>query len=405
VGSATAGTCPDAAANQTIEMWSPLTGPDGDEMSDLAARFSSENEWGITVNHVPQPDYMRSLTTPGGVLPALTVARVINVGELASRHVLRPFSADLMAIFGEDRAADFPENLWARGEFNGERYSIPLDGSPLVMYYNKDMFAAANVEEPGTEPWTKAEFEAALAALETSGVQPISLGTGFQAGVLFHTFIYQFGGALTNEDGTEVTFASPEGVEALTYLKKLRDESGSTASGGGDPEVQPFTAGTAAIVIHGPWHISNMVQLPFAGFAPLPQVGDNYAVWGGSHQFALTTDDAAKQAAAMCWISWMSDNSVQWGAAGQVPARTSVREDPELATVAAPIAAVAGSSSAVQLLPQVPALEDAVWGRGYGPAVDAILLGDQTDIQAALTAAQATSQQIVDDNAAQFATP
>ena len=44
-------------------MWSPLTGPDGDEMSALAQRFSSENEWGITVNHVPQPDYMQSLTT------------------------------------------------------------------------------------------------------------------------------------------------------------------------------------------------------------------------------------------------------------------------------------------------------------------------------------------------------
>jgi len=397
-------TCPDAAADQTIEMWSPLTGPDGDEMSALATQFSSENEWGITVNHVPQPDYIRSLTTPGGVLPAMSIVRVINVGELAARNVLRPFTDETMALF-TDLESDFPEGVWSRGEYNGQRYSIPLDASPLVLYYNKDMFAAANLEEPGTEPMTAEEFDAAFTALKDSGVQPISIGTGFQAGVLFHTLIYQYGGALTNEEGTEVTFNSEQGVQALTTLQQLRTDSGSTASGTGDPEVQEFQAGQSAMVIHGPWHISNLIQTPSTGFAPVPQWGDQYAVWGSSHQFALTTDDPAQQAAATCWMRWLSDNSVGWAAAGQVPARNSVREDPALATDAPAIAAVAGSADSLVILPQVPALESAVWGQGYGPAVDAVLLGEQSDIQAALDSAQQTSQQLVDDNAEQFANP
>jgi multiple sugar transport system substrate-binding protein len=383
-------------------MWSPLTGPDGDEMTALAQRFSQENEWGITVNHVPQPDYMRSLTTPGQ-LPTMSIVRVINVGELAARNVLRPYTDEVMSVIG-DLQSDFPEDVWTRGEFNGQRYSIPLDDSPLVLYYNKDMFQAAGVPEPTTTPMTKEEFDNAVTKLKDSGVQPMSLGTAFQAGVLFHTLIYQYGGALTNEDGTQVTFNSPEGVQALTYLKQLRDDTGSQASGTGDPEVQEFTSGQSAMVIHGPWHISNVIQLPFAGFAPVPQWGDEYAVWGSSHQFALTTDDPAQQAAAACWIRWASDNSVAWAKAGQAPARNSVREEPNLATDAPGIAAVAGSVPAIHLLPQVPALESAVWGQGYGPAVDAVLLGQETDVQAALDSAQQTSQQLVDDNAEQYAT-
>jgi len=384
-------------------MWSPLTGPDGDEMSALATRFSQENEWGITVNHVPQPDYMRSLTTPGQ-LPAMSIVRVINVGELAARNVLRPFTDETMALFS-GLESDFPEGVWSRGEYNGQRYSIPLDASPLVLYYNKDMFTAANVEAPGTEPMTAEQFDAAFTALKNSGVQPISIGTGFQAGVLFHTLIYQYGGALTNEDGTQATFNSAEGVQALTKLQQLRTDSGSTASGTGDPEVQEFSSGQSAMVIHGPWHISNLIQDPKVGFAPVPQWGPNYAVWGSSHQFALTTDDPAQQAAAACWMRWLSDNSVGWAAAGQAPARNSVRQDPALATEAPAIAAVASSADSLVILPQVPALESAVWGQGYGPAVDAILLGEQTDIQAALDGAQQASQQLIDDNAEQFANP
>jgi multiple sugar transport system substrate-binding protein len=116
----------------------------------------------------------------------------------------------------------------------------------------------------------------------------------------------------------------------------------------------------------------------------------------------LTTDDPAQQAAATCWMRWLSDNSVGWAQAGQVPARNSVRDEPNLATDAPAIAAVAGSADSLVILPQVPALESAVWGQGYGPAVDAVLLGEQTDIQAALDSAQQTSQQIVDDNAQQY---
>src|SRR5688500_6684255 len=54
-------TCPAEAEGQSIEMWSPLTGPDGETMTGLAERFSSENELGISVEHVAQPEYVQKL--------------------------------------------------------------------------------------------------------------------------------------------------------------------------------------------------------------------------------------------------------------------------------------------------------------------------------------------------------
>ena len=378
--------CPAGVQGKSIEMWSPFTGGDGDEMTALAERFSSENPCDITVTHVAQPEYQQKLeaAAAAGGLPAMTAVHATRVAALASRNVLKPFGPEAMAVLGEDLAGNFPEDLWSRGEYKGERYSIPLDVHPLIMFYNKDLFEAAGVEEPGTEPWTSAEFEDALAKLEASGVTPLSLGNAFQAAALFQALIRQYGGSLTDEAGTTATYNSEAGVKALEKIKELKDKYTPDIAGTGDPEVNFFKEGNVGMVFHGPWWISDLSKLDFVGFAPLPTIGDQPATWGGSHHLALTSDDPATQAAAALWIKWISDNSAEWAAAGQVPARQSVRDDPNLASVAAPIASVAESANMVALPAPVAGLEDALWGQGFGPLIDAYLAGDQTDAQAAL---------------------
>jgi multiple sugar transport system substrate-binding protein len=386
-----------------IEMWSPFTGPDGDEMTGLADRFSSENACKITVTHVAQPEYVQKLeaAAAAGQLPAMTAVRAINVGQLAARNVLKPFNDDVMAILGDDLAGDFPEDLWSLGVYKDQRYSIPLDVNPLIMFYNKDLFEKAGIEPPGTEPWTREQFEDALAKLEAINVTPVSLGTAFQAAALWQALVRQYGGALTDEAGTKATYNSDAGVKALDKIKELRDKYTPDVSGTGDPEVNVFKQGNVGMTFHGPWWISDLAKIDFVGFAPLPTIGDEPATWGGSHQLALTTDDPAAQAAAAVWIKWLSDNSSQWAKAGQVPARTSAREDPELTTIAPPIANIIESANTVKILPPVPALEPALWDQ-FGPVIDAYLAGDVTDAKAALDEANAKSQQVIDENVSTF---
>lgn len=405
-GATGAGACGDAAQGQQITMWSPLTGPDGDEMTALANQFSQENGQGIKVTHTAQPEYLQKLNTAaaGNSLPEMTVIRAGDIGEMAIRNVLKPMSEAALTVAGgaDTLKPQFPEAIWNVGEVKGTRYTIPLDVHPLVLYYNKDMFQKAGITMPTDRPMTKEEFESAVDALNKDGVAGVSIGTAFQAGTLFQTLIRQFGGDIVNADGTQATYNSEQGVQAANYIRDLKQKNTPEVNGAGDPEVKLFQQQKAAMVFHGPWHISDMVKLPFVGFAQLPQIGDTYSVWGNSHQLGLTIEDPAKQAAAACWIGWLSQNSVQWARAGQIPARESAREGGQLQSVSPPVAAFAAEAESVKLLPPVPALEGALWGQGFEPALNAYLLGQQQDIKAAFDEAVAKSNQIIQQNAERY---
>jgi multiple sugar transport system substrate-binding protein len=405
-GAASAGACSDAGKDQQITMWSPLTGPDGDEMTSLANAFSQENSLGIKVTHTAQPEYLQKLNTAaaGQSLPDMTVIRAGDIGEMVARNVLKPMSdAALTEAGGADTLkGQFTEAVWNVGEVDGNRYAIPLDIHPLVLYYNKDMFQKAGITVPTDRPMTKDEFEKAVDALNKDGIAGVAIGTAFQTGAWFQALIREFGGDITNADGTEATYNSEQGVQAATYIHDLKAKTTPQVNGAGDPEVKLFQQQRAAMVFHGPWHISDMVKLPFVGFAQMPQIGSSYSVWGNSHQLAMTTEDAAKQAAAGCWIGWLSQNSVQWAKAGQVPARQSARESADLATVSPPVAAFANEVESVKLLPPVPGLEGALWGQGFEPPLNAYLLGQQQDIKKGLDDGVVKSNQIIQENAAKY---
>lgn len=404
-GGTAASECPADVQGGQVTMWSPLTGGDGDEMTRLAQQFSEENPNGITVQHVPQPEYLQKLNTAaaGGNLPDMSVIRSGDIAEMAERNIVQPMSDEVLNIIGgEGLAQDFPEDVWQIAEYNGERYGIPLDVIVQVLYYNTQMFEEAGIEMPTDRPMTREEFEAAAEQLTQNGVAGVAIGTLYSAETFFHTLILQFGGDLANEEGTEAAYNSEAGVRALEYIQQLKQQYTPNISGQGDPEVTQFQQGRAAMVMHGPWWISGLQELPFTGFAMIPQFGDEYALPAGSHHLSLTTDDPARQAAAACWIGWLSENSVQWAAAGQIPARTSQREDPAIEEINPAVAAFAPSAEAARFLPQVPGLGAAVGPEGIGRAVNPVLLGQQTDIQAALDQAAQRSNQLIEQNAQQY---
>lgn len=403
-GGAATTSCPDTAQGARVAMWSPLTGPDGAIMTQLTTRFNEENAQKIQVLHVPQPEYLQKLTTAAGgnTLPELTIIRASDIGEMAVRNVIKPMgNAALTILGGSNLAGEFPESIWQGGEYNGQRYAVPLDVHPLVLYYNKDMFQQAGITVPTDRPMTRQEFEAAADALNKDGVSGIAIGS---LAVLFETILNQFGGSVVNEDGTQATFNSDAGVQALTYLQQIHQKYSPGLSGAGDPEVTRFQQGKAAMVIHGPWQIPNLMRLPTTGVAMVPQFGNQFAVWGNSHALALTSDDPARQAAAACWVGWLSENSSLWATAGMIPARESVRTSEELKTVAPVITIFGEEVNHVSLLPSVPGIGGAIRPEGYDRAVNAVLIDQRTDIKAVLDEAAQRSNQLLEQNRAKYRT-
>jgi multiple sugar transport system substrate-binding protein len=154
----------------------------------------------------------------------MTVVRVINVGELAARNVLRPFTEETMAILGEDFGSDFPENVWVRGEYQGERYSIPLDIHTLVMYYNRDLFAGSGAKEPdATWQWDAEFLDAAKRVTDLNKKQfglvfPNVTSLGDQHLELLRTW----GADWYDPEMKEARINSPAAVEALQFVADLR---------------------------------------------------------------------------------------------------------------------------------------------------------------------------------------
>ena len=94
-----------------------------------------------------------------------------------------------------------------------------------------------------------------------------------------------------------------------------------------DAQAVAFRQGKNALTWDGIWMMNEWAKVKSLdwGAAPMPTIGDQQAVWASSHNFTVTTQaqkDPNKLQASKVFISWISDQSIEWAKAGQIPARS-----------------------------------------------------------------------------------
>jgi len=395
-------TCSEEAQGAQISYWNNFTGPDGQFMANLVDRFNAENQSGIQVTMTVQPDYYQTVNAAAAsrTLPDMLQIHGLEIPTSAIRRVIRPLPEDVLATMNID-SSDFPESVWAASEYNGERYSIPLDIHGLVMWYNRAQWEAAGIEDPAGKVLSREEYEAALSALKENndGTMAWAVTNGFPSNWMFESLLLQFGGSWFNEDATEATWNSEAGVQALQYLKD-QQAAYSQPNLEVDAGITAFKQGTNSTEWNGTWHVSNLAGEGFenGSGAPLPQIGNQYGVRGNSHTLALGAngEDPAKTAAAACVISFISENSLEWvQGAGHIPARNSVRESEEFQATQ-PQASYAVMADNAVFPPAVPGLGDAL--AQLDQAVFSVLAEANPDIQAALDEAASRANQVLEQN-------
>jgi multiple sugar transport system substrate-binding protein len=128
-----------------------------------------------------------------------------------------------------------------------------------------------------------------------------------------------------------------------------------------DAQFNAFANGTNAIAWDGIWMVLAVADIPGgAGVAPIPQIGEQKAAWGNSHNlviFGRSKLDPAHVQASMVFITWLSSHSLDWAKAGQIPARNSVRESKEFKALKGQ-AAFAAELPYVRLVPVGPGIGD-----------------------------------------------
>lgn len=183
---------------------------------------ASEEVPGVTINRIVGEnslDYVQSLFASGQ-------APDLIVGGIA----LEPFVANgQLAEWSEDEIGDLVVPDGFGGLIDGGLYALPAVGAqsiPLV-YYNKDAFAEAGIEEP---PTTWDEFLEVCEKLKAAGITPIEIGGGGEdTWVAEMTPVSIIASDLLGEDPEwfakradgEVAFTDPEFVAAAQKTTDL----------------------------------------------------------------------------------------------------------------------------------------------------------------------------------------
>jgi multiple sugar transport system substrate-binding protein len=315
-----------------LAFWNGFTGGDGPFMRDLVERFNSKHDnINVKMNVQEWADFYTKVpnAVASGQGPDVGIMHTDQLGTNAARQVIIPLD-DVAQTLGL-QAGDFAPVVWDAGIYNNQRYGIPLDMHPLGFYYNKTLMEKAGLD-PNKPPTNRDEYESALQELKGNGVQGSWASPfAFTGTLMFESLLWQFGGDLYNEDGSEALFNSDAGVEAMNWMVGLVQDGHSPKNIAQDADLNAFQNNKNAFNWNGIWAINIFGENKDLewGVAPLPQIGSDGGAWSGSHNFVVMRQrqqDENKLQASKVFINWISQNSLEWAKGGQIPARKSVRE-------------------------------------------------------------------------------
>jgi multiple sugar transport system substrate-binding protein len=385
----------------TLAYWNGFTGGDGPAMQALVKDFQAANEK-ITIknNTVEWADFYQQLpsATQAGKGPDVGVMHLDQLATNAARSNIVPLD-DLAESLGLEES-DFAPSVWEPGIYDGKRYGIPLDVHSLAMYFNQEHFDKAGITEPPTDAAT---LDEACKKLQQAGFkEPFWMPNLWPAHLMFLSLLWQFGGEPYAADGSEATFGSEAGVQALTWMREQIEKGYSPDNVNIDTQYIAFKEGQNSITWDGIWQINDLEASGLKyGLAPLPTIGDQPASWANSHNFFLTAQAAEEQDradAAKTFIGWVSEQSAEWSQAGMIPARNAAREEP--AYTDSVQAALAEQTENLHFLPAVPGLGD-ITPQTLEVAVNEAMLGRKS-AEEALTEAQDDANQLLEANAEKY---
>lgn len=332
-------TAPGGHKRVELSYWNGWTGPDGEVALQMIRQFNQENpDIQVTMQRMAWATYYNKLMVAESdgrgpevfIIHASTLPRMSKAG----------FVGDVSDLY---RGADaIPEGDFDPYVLNQVRYDksligLPLDIHPQGLYCNADMLKKAGIVDAkgnAKPPENREEF---LKALKAMIQDPGKTGHPDDWGYAlttwqnnFQSLMPQFGGHYLDDQG-RADLANPGNVKALEFLEGLAKEHlvppPENALGWNG-----FREGKVGMVWEGVYMVGDLKRLNDLHYigAPIPQIGPKPGTMADSHVMCIRAGlSPEKRAAAERFLRFFSRNSIQWAAAGQVPARISVRNTDE----------------------------------------------------------------------------
>ncbi|MEU9671172.1 sugar ABC transporter substrate-binding protein [Streptomyces bobili] len=219
---------------------------------------------GVTVEHtsVPGPSLVPKVLQRASsrTLPDLLMLDNPDLQQIAQTGALTPLDQ-----YGIDFSG-FAEGILSAGTYKGQVYGLAPSVSTIALIYNMDMLSEAGVAVPRT--WD--ELKTAAAEL----TRPGRYGMAVDANATFEG-TWQFLPFLWSNGGDEKQLNTPQAAQALQLwvdLVKSGSMSKSVLNWTQADVHDQFVAGKAAMMVNGPWRISDLNQAEKLhwGVAPIP---------------------------------------------------------------------------------------------------------------------------------------
>ena len=223
--------------------------------------------------------------------------RMIN--EFEKMGILVPLNQEMGDY--QEVADGLLESAMSTAQIGQDTYGLALNTNTKILFYNVKAFKDAGLSAPTTMDEFIEDCKK-LAGENENGQQIWGYDEPALAGWNLCPFIWSMGGSITNEDQTKATgyLNSAETVNAIQTLADLYKEGAITGWNSGDiPMTDGFGTGRYAMIMDGPWKISEM-EGSYPDFeyatAPMPEgEGGSHSVLGGEDisMFNTANKDAA----------------------------------------------------------------------------------------------------------------
>ena len=388
-----------------LNFWNGFTGPDGPALQQVVDDFNASQD-GIEVktNIMPWDTlYQKVLTSvASNDGPDIIAMSATRMPQFASEGLFMPVD-DYYDNADYDSAA-LTEAAVEASVFEGKNYGVPVNFTPMMMYYNKDLFTAAGLD-PEAPPTTWDEFAAMVPKLtvdEDGDGKPEQYAIALadhETVPIFPSLLWGTGGSIVSDDGTTSTLGDPESIEALeTWVSLVRDDKAAPVGLNGADADKLFQTEKAAIEIVGPWMTTGFDEAglnyglakPFAGPTADAVLADVVSMGLPSN-----ASDAEKDAAYEFFAYWNSvEGQTTWSnGSGFPPTRSDAADKVTESPYPAIFGATEVTDSAKILMPGIaeggpiletvftPALQRALNGEG---TVEDIFTEASTQVQAEL---------------------
>ena len=239
----------DGGGSVTVWMYPVI--PDQDASIEFWDQVETDFETGhddidLTIELLPWEGRDEKIATAiaSGEGPDLVLLTPDQTLQYQSTGGLKPMGAAVE----ENRDAFLP-NALDSVTFDDELYGVPIYHTSTTTVYNTEVLEAAGISEV---PTTWDDVLAAAPKLAANGVAAMDYSGSpeMTLNLSFYPLLWQAGGTVFTDDGSDVAFDGPEGHAALQFLVDLQEVGGLPADAATKPnnvEGGPLGTGTAAM--------------------------------------------------------------------------------------------------------------------------------------------------------------